>query len=142
MLEGNAVLQGNYKNCDRKRVLTAEDEASVIDFVKKWRGKRFCTCRYIAQSLKLRVGRKTISRVLDRHVYLWRPVPKIRGLSAAELEKRKAFVDEHWQRPASWWEGNMNLVIDGVTLTMPPKPLTSRQRHMAQSIKHTCMLQG
>jgi len=85
VLEGNAVPQGSYKNCDRKRVLTAEDEAAVIDFVKKWRGKRFCTCRYIAQSLKLRVGRKAISRVLNRHVYVWRPVPKIRGLSAAEL---------------------------------------------------------
>ena len=36
----------------------------------------------------------------------------------------------------------MNLVLDDVTLTMPPKPLTSRQRHMAQSIKHTWMLQG
>ena len=85
----------------------------------------------------------TISRALNRHGYFGRPAPKIRGLSAAELEERKAFVDEHWQRPASWWEENMNLVLDGVTLTIPPKPPTFRQRHMAQSIKHTCrMLQG
>ena len=85
----------------------------------------------------------TISRALNRHDgYFWRPVPKIRGLSAAELEKRKAFADEHWQRPASWREENMNLVLDGVTLNMPPKPPTSRQRHMAQSIKHTWMIQS
>ena len=141
-LEGNAVPQTNYENCGRKRMLTAEDEAAIVEFVKKWRGKRFCTCKYIAQALKLKTGRNIISRALNRHGYFWRPVPKIRGLSAAELEKRKAFVDEHWQRPASWWEENMNLVLDGVTLTMPPKPLSSRQRHMAQSIKHTWMLQG
>ena len=141
-LEGSGVPQGNYKNCGRKRALTAEEEASVVDFVKQWRGKRFCTCKYIVQSMKLRVGRKTVSRVLNRHGYFWRPVPKIRGLSATELEKRKAFVEEHLHRTASWWEENMNLVIDGVTLTMAPKPLGPRQRHMAQSIKHTWMLQG
>ena len=59
-----------------------------------------------------------------------------------ELEKRKAFVEEHLHRTAAWWEENMNLVIDGVTLTMAPKPLGPRQRHMPQSIKHTWMLQG
>ena len=31
----------------------------------------------------------------------------------------------------------MQLVFDGVTLTMAPKPLTARSRHMAQSVKHT-----
>ena len=33
----------------------------------------------------------------------------------------------------------MGLVLDGVTLTMAPKPLSVRERHMAQSIKHTWM---
>ena len=44
-LEGNAVPQTNYENCGRKRMLTAEDEAAIVEFVKKWRGKRFCTCK-------------------------------------------------------------------------------------------------
>ena len=35
-LEGNVVPQGNYDNCGRKRMLTAEDEAAIVEFAKKW----------------------------------------------------------------------------------------------------------
>ena len=36
----------------------------------------------------------------------------------------------------------MGLVLDGVMLTMAPKSLSGRERHMAQSIKHTWMRQS
>ena len=36
----------------------------------------------------------------------------------------------------------MQLIIDGVTLTKAPKPLTARQRHMAQGIKAMWILEG
>ena len=106
-LEDKAVPQGNCKNRGRKRMLTVEDEVAFVEFVKKSRGKRFCTCKYTAQALKLKAGRDTTSRALNQHGLFWRPVPKIRGLSTAKLENRKAFVDEHWQRPPYWWEEYM-----------------------------------
>ena len=34
-LGGNVVPQGIYENCGRKRMLTAEDEAAIVEFVKK-----------------------------------------------------------------------------------------------------------
>ena len=36
----------------------------------------------------------------------------------------------------------MQLIIDGVTLTKAPKPLTARQRRMAQGIKAMWILEG
>ena len=78
-----------------------------------------------------------------KHTFMNIVKEKLKGIfQNSELEKRNAFVEEHLHRTASWWEENMILVIDGVTLTMAPKPLGPRQRHMAQSIKHTWMLQG
>ena len=110
-----------------------------MEFVTKWRTKRFCTCTYIRTALKLKVDRKTVGNVLNRHGFFWRPAPKVRGLSEQELEKRKAFVEQYSDKTAAWWEKNMNVVLDGVTLTLPPKPLNGRQRHMAQSIKQMWM---
>ena len=37
----------NYANCGRKGDLTEEQRQSVVDFVTKWRSKRFCTAAYI-----------------------------------------------------------------------------------------------
>ena len=68
--------------------------------------------------------------------------PRIRGLSPAELDKRKAFVNEFYAKSPGWWQDNMQLIIDGVTLTKAPKPLTARQRHMAQGIKSMWILEG
>ena len=36
----------------------------------------------------------------------------------------------------------MNLVLDGVTLSMAPRPLSGRQRHAAQSIRHMWVKDG
>ena len=36
-----------YANCGRHRSLSESDEARVVSFVKKFRNKHFCTCRYI-----------------------------------------------------------------------------------------------
>lgn len=135
----DGVPANNYKNCGRKQMLSPSQQESIVEFVKKWRTKRFCTCKYVVQALKLKASPRTIGNVLNRHGYFWRPLPKIRGLSSAEIAKRRDFVEQHWQKPASWWEENLNLVLDGVTLTLPPKPLSGRQRHMAQSIKHAWM---
>ena len=118
---------------------TPAQEKAVVDFVKKRRNKRFCTCNYIRSTMKLKVTNRTISNTLNRHGYFWRPLPKVRGLSAAELAKRKAWVDMYLDKTPAWWQEHMGLVLDGVTLTMAPKPLSGRERHMAQSIKHACL---
>ena len=131
-----------YKNCGRKQSLTVEQQQEVIKFMKTWRQKRFCTCQYIAQSLKLKVDRKTIANVLRRHGFRWQQLPKIRGLTPAELDKRKAFVNEFGGKSPGWWQDNMQLILDGVTLTKAPKPLTARQRHMAQGIKAMWLASG
>ena len=86
--------------------------------------------------------KRTVSNVLNRNGYFWKALPKVRGLSAAELGKRQAWVDSLVDKTPAWWQEHVGLVLDGVTLTMPPKPLTGRQRHMAQSIRHTWLRKG
>ena len=136
------VAQTKYTNCGRKRTLTPAEEKKVTGFVKQWRNKRFCTCRYIRAALKLKVTTRTVARVLNRNGYFWRSLPKVRGLSESELAKRKAWIEKFIDKSPSWWQKNIGLVLDGVTLTMAPKPLSARQRHMAQSIRHTWLRNG
>ena len=141
---GNSDLlpTSNYKNCGRKKSLTRAQERAVVGFVRKWRSKRFCTCRYIAQELALAVTPRTIGNVLNRKGYYWRPVPKKSSLTKEDLATRRAFVEQHEEHPPAWWEENFNLCLDGVTLTKAPKPLNLRQKHMAQSITHMWMKKG
>jgi hypothetical protein len=56
----------NYANCGRKGDLTEEQRQSVVDFVTKWRSKRFCTAAYIIRELKLKVKKKTVHRALNK----------------------------------------------------------------------------
>ena len=134
--------RSKYHKCGRKKVLSRAQEREVVHFVKKWRNKRFCTCRYIQQELGLPVDRRTVNNVLNRHGFYWRPVPKATSLSPDDLKRRRAFVEAHEKHTEAWWEENMNLVLDGVTLTMAPKPLNKRQKHMAQRITHMWMCKG
>ena len=39
-------------------MLTEQQTKQVVEFVKQWRHKRFCTCKYIKQELKLEVAEK------------------------------------------------------------------------------------
>ena len=80
--------------------------------------------------------------MLCRHGFRWQKRPVMRGLTTAELEKRKAFVAEFCGNTLGWWQDNMQLILDGVTLTKVPKPLTERQHHMAQGIKAMWRLPG
>ena len=132
----------NYKNCGRKKALTPEEAKKVVDFVKEWRKKVFCTCRHIRGELKLAVSLSTIGRTLNRHGYHWRAVPKKTPLSDDQLKKRKKFVEEHGDRSPEWWVDNMDLVFDGVTLTKAPAGLSKRQKHAAQAIKAMWMKRG
>ena len=132
-----------YKNCGRrygpdggKYKLTEKQRNEVVKFVKAWRNKRFCTCRYIKQELKLDCTLRTIARVLNRAKFYWRPVAKKSPLKPAHLQLRKQFVDKYLHHSSSWWQENMHLVFDGVTLTKAPKNLDTRQKHAAQAIKH------
>ena len=124
-----------YRNCGRKSELTEEAQRAIVDFVVKWRGKRFCTATYIIRELKLKVKKKTVHRVLNRAGFSWRPVPRKSKLSPKELEQRKAWVDAHLHWTRGRWAASFGLVLDGVTLTRAPKPLSGAQKHAAQSIK-------
>ena len=129
------VAKTNYKNCGRKKALTPEEEKKVVDFVRTWRKKVFCTCRHIRGELKLAVSLSTIGRALNRHGYYWRAVPKKTPLSEDQLKKRKQFVDQYGHHSPEWWVDNIDLVFDGVTLTKAPQSLSKRQKHAAQAIK-------
>ena len=128
----------------------------VVDYVRLWRKKLFCTCPHIKRELKLDCSVTTIARTLNRllflfcfclappsfcksfpnrHDYHWRQVSHKSPLSVEHLQKRKEFVEKHLHHRPAWWVGNMHLVFDGVTLTKAPKKLSSRQKHAAQSIK-------
>ena len=137
---GVAML--GYGNCGRKQLLTPEQKAAIVAFVKQWRHKRFCTASYIARELCLSCSISTIGRALHEAGYHWRPVSKRGKLSDAQLKARKAFVDAHVQKPASWWRQHFGLVLDGVTLTKAPRSLSKREKHAAQSIKHMWIKKG
>ena len=132
----------NYANCGRRKTLTEEQERGIVAFVKEWRSKFFCTCHYIRNELGLQVTPRTINNVLNNAGYYWKAVPRIQGLSREQLAKRKVFVDDHLAYPPSWWEGHLNCVLDGVTLTMPPKTLSGKQKHAAQRITCNWQLPG
>lgn len=134
MSDRDLVPQSKYSNCGRHQALSERDRRRILAFVKAWRHKRFCTCRYIKHELALSVSTRTINRVLNDHGYYWRRVPRIQGLTKEQLESRKGFVDQCLNRTPAWWEQHMHMVLDGVTLTMPPKPLSARQKHAAQRI--------
>ena len=132
----------NYKNRGRKAVLSEEAKLDIVKFVKEWRHKAFCTCRYIRQELKVTASTRTINRILNDAGYYWKAVPKRQGLSKEQLVKREAWVSQYLSRSSDWWLEHGNMVLDGVTLTMAPKPLSGRQKHAAQRLTSMWMRTG
>ena len=120
-------------------MLTPQQVKQVVQFVKLWRNKRFCTCKCIQRELKLEATARTIARVLNRNGYHWRQVSKKSPLTAKQLQQRKVWVDRFIHKTPLWWRQNMHLIYDGVTLTKAPKNLDLRQKHAAQSIRHMWM---
>ena len=140
------VAMTKYHNCGRrygedggKYLITPRQEKEVVNFVKMWRNKRFCTCRYIKQELKLEATPRTIARALNRHGYHWCQVSKKMPLTPKQLEQRKKWVNRFLHKSPTWWTQNIHLTFDGVTLTKAPKSLDLRQKHAAQSIRHMWM---
>lgn len=134
--------RSGYANCGRKPKLTDAQVQQAVAFVKKWRHKRFCTCRYIINELKLPVTKRRLAMVLNAHGFFWKRVPKTMRLTEKELAKRKEWVETYVDKSPAWWEANLNLVLDGVTLTMPPPTLTGRQKHAAQRITSMWLRHG
>ena len=64
-----AVPTTNYANCGRNTLLTEAEEKKVLDFVKKWRHKRFCVAKHIVAELKLKCSARTVARCLNRKGY-------------------------------------------------------------------------
>ena len=137
-----AMAKLNYGNCGRKSDLSPAQQEAVIEFVAKWRSKRFCTAAYIIRELKLKVGKRTVHRVLNRAGFSWRPVPKKSKLTHTDLAKRKEWVDARLHWTGKRWAQEIGLVLDGVTLTRAPKPLTGAQKHAAQAIKAMWVKKG
>ena len=125
----------NYANCGRNSVLTQEQQRGIVAFVKKWRSKRFCTGRYILSELKLKCGKRTVLRTLNAAGFFWRAVPRKSKFTKDQLKNREAFVKAYGGKTSKWWADNIGLVLDGVTLTCAPKPLSDREKHAAQAIK-------
>ena len=135
-----------YKNSGRrygsdggKYLLSAKQQKDVVEFVKKWRSKRFCTCKYIKREMKLDATPRTIARALNRADFHWRQVVKKSPLTKKQLQQRRVWVNTYIKKDEQWWRQNMHLIFDGVTLTKAPKSLDSRQKHAAQSIRHMWM---
>ena len=68
--------------------------------------------------------KRHLAEVVNNHGFFWTKVPKKMRLTEKKMDK---YVD----KSATWWEVSLNLVLDSVTLTMPPASLTSRltRRH-------------
>ena len=121
------VAMTKYHNCGRrygedggKYLITPRQEKEVVNFVKMWRNKRFCTCRYIKQELKLEATPRTIARALNRNGYHWCQVSKKMPLTPKQLEQRKKWVNRFLHKSPTWWTQNIHLTFDGVTLAKPP----------------------
>ena len=99
MRDGDLLPSSRYENCGRKEKLSKADVKRIISFVKEWRNKRFCTCGYVKTALRLQVSNRTICNVLNRNGFFWRALPRVRGFSAEELRKRKAWIDQHMKYP-------------------------------------------
>lgn len=134
MSDADLLPTSNNAKCGRTLMISSTEQRAIVRFVNAWRHKRFCTARYDKEELRLKASTRTICRVLNAHGYYWKPVPRVQGLTAAQLSKRKAFVDKYISHSALWWRDHLNFVLDGVTLTMPPKPLNGRQKHAAQRV--------
>ena len=63
-------------------------------------------------------------------------------LSEKELQQRKDWVNKYVDKSPAWWQENMNLVLDGVTLTMPPKTLGLLQERAMKQGNSDRMRQG
>ena len=79
-------LVTKQKERNKKKALTPEESKKVVDFVKIWRKKAFCTCRHIRGELKLKVSLSTIARCLSKHGYYWRAVPKKSPLTDGQVK--------------------------------------------------------
>ena len=51
-----------YARCGRKQLLDTQQRSAIVEFVKRWRSKRFCTAAYIVQELKLTCSKKIVIR--------------------------------------------------------------------------------
>ena len=138
----DGIAKLNYGNCGRLPLLSESDKKRIVEFVKRWRAKRFCTSPYIRSELKLKCGVRTIQRALNEAGFFWRPAPRKQKLSPEQLAKRKAFVDKYVGKTSGWWVENFGLVLDGVTLTLAPKPLSAKEKHAAQAITHMWVKRG
>ena len=56
-------------------------------------------------------------------------------LTKDQLKHREAFVKAYGTKTRRWWADNIGLVLDGVTLTCAPKPLSDKENHAAQAVK-------
>ena len=83
------VAQLGYANCGRPSLLSPSQKRSVVDFVKRWRSKRFCTANYIINELKLACKKKTVHRVSGRKC----------GASADPGERIVAWASSRRTRP-------------------------------------------
>ena len=88
------VVTNNYENCGRrygedggKYMITPQQEKDLVQFVQKWRNKKFCTCKYIKRELKLEASPRTIARALNRNGYRWCQVSR-KSLRTAKQDSR------------------------------------------------------
>lgn len=139
---GKLLPETKYRNCGRKKILTDAQKIQIVDFVEKWRGKTFCSCKYIKKELKLKASRQTITKCLGEFGYTWKPVAKKSRLDEKQLKARQEFYEKFGDKSADWWIANLNVVLDGVTLTTAPKGLSKREKHAAQRIQHTWVKKG
>ena len=67
MNQDDLLPKSRYGNSGRKAALTFAEGKRNLEFVRKWRHSRFCTCRHIKHELKFKDPRRTMNRLLDEH---------------------------------------------------------------------------
>ena len=67
MYQDDLLPKSRYGSRDRKAAPTVAEGKRILEFVRKWRHKRFCTCRYIKHDPKLKDLRRTTDRLLNEH---------------------------------------------------------------------------
>lgn len=130
-----------YKKCGRRPwKLTKDNEAFIIRRMIAIRAKGVCTAetlrRELARERHVQVHVSTVQKVLKNHGYKWLPRNQKRKYSKEDMATRLAFAKTIADLTPQQANEKLNLSIDGVVITMPPKKPEERKNYCVGSETH------
>ena len=98
--------------------------------IRKADGQYEVTVGMLKRSSRCKASERTILRKLHSRSIYFRPLRQKPTLTEDDVSARKTFADVYGKKPASWWNTNVNLIIDVKHFRVLPHG--SARRHAAQ----------